>query len=369
MTARSRWEEFKVSMQPRIKEWKFMFRRMRESPLSVLGLSIIFGFAALAVLAPVLAPANPQDPFLIPQDTEIYKVSPVPSPPSLQHLFGTTGDHYDIYYACIWGTITAFRVGITTVGISLVIGVIVGVSAAYYGGPADEILMRFTDVIIAFPGLILAMALVIALPDVLFLDISLMLTIILGITMLFAILSRAKTKMTLTVLTIFVATLTLTLVYPLMLRLPMNRLDKVLIALWLIGWPSFARVIRGEVLRVKNEDYIEAARASGASDIRIVMKHILPNGVYPLLIMASLDIGAIVLTAAALSFLGLGAPPNFADWGQIIERSRNWISRQEFLANAHVFIIPGIFIFVFVLGWNLLGDAVRDVLDPTLRRK
>jgi peptide/nickel transport system permease protein len=369
MTARSKWAEFKVSMQPRTKEWKFMLRRMRESPLSVVGVSIIAVFVAIAVLAPVLAPPNPQDPFMIPQDLEIYKVSSVPSAPTLQHLFGTTGDQFDIYYACVWGTITAFRIGITTVAISIAIGVVIGVAAAYYGGMADEALMRFTDIIIAFPGLILAMALVIALPEVLFLDITLILAILFGVTTLFMTVTRSRIKMTLTVLAFFAATLILALVYPFVLRIPINRLDKVLISLWLIGWPGYARVIRGEVLRVKNEDYIEAARASGASDLRIVIRHILPNAVYPLLIMGSLDTGAIVLTAAALSFLGLGAPPNYADWGQIIQRSMNYISRQDFVANAFVFIIPGIFIFVFVLGWNLLGDAVRDIFDPTLRRR
>jgi peptide/nickel transport system permease protein len=369
MTVRSKWAEFRVSMQPRVKEWRFMLRRMRESPLSIVGVSIIAVFVGIAVFAPVLAPANPQDPFLIPQDMEIFKVSSVPSPPSLTHLFGTTGDQFDIYYACVWGTITAFRIGITTVGISMVIGIIIGVAAAYYGGIADEALMRFTDIIIAFPGLILAMALVLALPEVLFLDISLILAIIFGLTALFVILTRSRIRITLTVLAFFVATLALTLVYPLVLRVPINRLDKVLISLWLIGWPGYARVIRGEVLRVKNEDYVEAARASGASDLRIVIKHILPNAVYPILIMGSLDTGAIVLTAAALSFLGLGAPANYADWGQIIQRSMNYISRQDFVSYAYVFLIPGIFIFIFVLGWNLLGDAVRDVFDPTLRRR
>jgi len=370
MAKLSRIEEFRASMQPRIKEWKFIFSRMRKSPLSMVGIILVLSFVVIAILAPVLAPPLPgYDPFIIPKDTEIGKLIPNPTPPSTSHPFGTTDEQYDIYHACIWGTITAFRVGITTVAISVIIGLIVGIAAGYYGGIADEVLMRFTDIIIAFPGLILAMALVIALPDFLSVDLSLALSVIFGVTLLFGVIARANKKLMIVALVFFAVFLILYALHPILLAIQLNRLDKVLITLWLIGWPSYSRVVRGEVLRVKGEDYIEAAKASGASDLRIVYKHILPNGVYPILIMASLDTGSIVLTAAALSFLGLGAPPNYADWGQIIERSRNWIRAQQFVQNIHAFLIPGIFIFTFVLGWNLLGDAVRDVLDPTLRRR
>lgn len=369
MTTSSKWEEFKVSMQPKIKEWKFMLKRMRESPLSLAGILIILVFVIIAVLAPVLAPPQNVDPFMIPRDAEISKISPVPTPPTIEHLFGTTDQQYDVYYACIWGTITAFRVGITTVAIALMLGTLIGVVAAYYGGLVDEVLMRFTDVILAFPGLILCMALVIAIPQVFTVNVSLILVIVFGLTTFFAFISRTNIKLTIILLIIFIATLVSVFIYPLNLNFLINNLDKVLIALWIVGWPGYARVIRGETLRVKSEDYIEAAKASGASDLRIVVKHILPNAIYPILIMASLDTGAIVLTAAALSFLGLGAPTYYADWGQIIQRSQPWISSRRIIDFAHVFLIPGIFIFVFVLGWNLLGDAFRDVLDPTLRRR
>ncbi len=370
MAKLSRWEEFKVSMQPRIKEWRFMFNKMRKSPLSLIGIFIVVGFVVIAILAPVLSPPLPgYDPFIIPKDTEIGKLMPSPTPPSTAHLFGTTDEQYDIYHACIWGTITAFRVGLTTVAISVIIGLIVGIAAGYYGGIADEALMRFTDIIIAFPGLILAMALVIALPDFLNINLSLIVSALLGLTLVFALVTRTNKKIIILISGFLAVFLVSYVLLPIFLSIQLGRLDKVLITLWLIGWPSYARVVRGEVLRVKGEDYMEAAKASGASDLRIVFKHILPNGVYPILIMASLDTGSIVLLAAALSFLGLGAPPNYADWGQIIERSRNWIRSEQFLQNLHAFLIPGIFIFTFVLGWNLLGDAVRDVLDPTLRRR
>jgi peptide/nickel transport system permease protein len=158
---------------------------------------------------------------------------------------------------------------------------------------------------------------------------------------------------------------------PLKWSTTLTSLDKVLIAFVLIGWPGYARVIRGEVMRVKNEDYVEAAKAVGCSDFRVIFKHIFPNTIYPIIIMASLDIGGIVLSAAALGFLGIGSPEGYSDWGRLISLSRDWIlsSTQNPLEYWYLFIIPGIFIFTFVLGWNLLGDAFRDILDPTLRRR
>jgi peptide/nickel transport system permease protein len=304
-------------MAPSIKEWKFMLSRLKKSPLSLVGIAILVFYAAMALLAPVLAPPNPSwslykvyDPFRIPRESYTNE----PAPPSANHPFGTTEQQYDIFYGAIWGTITAFRVGLWVVAACLIIGISVGVVAGYYGGLIDEVMMRLTDVVIAFPGLILAMALVAALG---------------------------------------------------------KSLDNVMLALILVGWPGYTRLIRGEVLRVKQEDYVEAAKAAGASDLRVVVKHILPNAIYPVVIAASLDTGAIVLAAAGLSFLGLGAAPDYADWGQMISRSQNWIygNPQNPFAYWHTFMIPGIFIFIFVLGWNLLGDAFRDILDPTLRRR
>lgn len=307
---KSRFEEFKAGLRPLMKELKFSLGRIKKSPLSLMGLSIVLFFVAVALLAPVLAPPSGPDPYIVPH--EGFAVEP--KPPSSKHLFGTTEQQWDIYYACIWGTRTAFRVGIMVVGGVLIISLVVGSLASYYGGIIDEILMRVTDIIWAFPGLILSMALVIA----------------------------------------FGA-----------------NLDSVMVALTLVGWTSYTRVLRSEILRVKQEDYIEAAKAAGCSDLRVIVKHILPNAIYPIVIMASLDIGAIVLSAAALSFLGLGAPPGYADWGQMISYSRNWIMGKPGNPYAfwYTYWIPGIFIFIFVLGWNLLGDAFRDIMDPTLRRR
>ena len=359
-------------MRPRVKEWKFMFLRIRKNTLALAGLVIILFFAAIGMLAPILAPVPPDslDAFKIPKDTEINVLTPNPTPPTLRHIFGTTDQQYDLYYACIWGTLTAFRTGLTVVGISLIVGLLVGTLAAYYGGMLDEVLMRFTDIIIAFPGLILAMALVIAFPAKIPINLSMLFVVIFALVSFLLLVLGVRKKLLLAIQGLLMLSLLSIFYYPLILDLSLSRLDKVLIAITLVGWPGYTRVIRGEVLRVKNEDYIEASKASGSTDFGVIFKHVWPNTVYPILIVATLDIGSIVLSAAALSFLGIGAEPDYADWGQIIQRSRAWMSRPEqLIGNLHTFLIPGLFITSFVMGWNLLGDALRDVLDPTLRRR
>ncbi len=371
MSLKARWDEFKTGMGPRLAEWRFMLKRIRQSSLAMVGLIIILAFVGIAIMAPVLAPPQSADPFKIPQDTEILSLaSNNPTPPTVRHIFGTFEGQYDMYYACIWGTITAFRIGVLVVAVSLVIGLLVGTLAAYYGGLLDEALMRFTDIIIAFPGLILAMALVLAFPATIGINVS---VVLLAMSLMFMLILLAfkpdRRWMSVLMLILMFAVLS-TLYFPYVLNLGLARLDKVLIAITLVGWPGYARVIRGEVLRVKNEDYIEASRASGSSDFRVIMRHILPNSIYPVLIVATLDIGSVVLTAAALSFIGMGAPQDYADWGQVISRAQAWmLNANQIILYFHTFFIPGLFIALFVVGWNLLGDALRDVLDPMLRRR
>jgi dipeptide transport system permease protein len=345
----------------------------------------------IALLAPILAPPVIRDPMRIWNDDIGNSV--VKPPGTLvnskdngimarslgykTHLFGSI-EGWDIYYGCIWGTVTAFRIGVMVVAISLVVGLAIGCVAGYYGGIIDEIMMRFTDIIFAFPALILAMALVLAMPDRLIVDIGLYVTAVIAALVIILITSRGF-KLALMwsallgilgVICVFIAENVFKLsLYPMSLML--TDLDKVLLALIVVGWPGYTRVIRGEILKVKQEDYIEAAKAVGCSDFRIMIRHIIPNSIYPILIIASLDIGSIVLLAAALSFLGIGAPTGYADWGQLINLSRTYIFSRgtDPWKYWYAFIIPGVFIGVFTLGWNLLGDAFRDILDPTLRRK
>lgn len=386
MDIRSRIKEFKRGMVPHISEAKFMLRRIKKSPLSVVGISIIIFFAILAALAPVLAPPVNRNPYEIWLDG--YATTPrPPGSPIIRntraiklgytsHIFGTAPGQYDIYYGIVWGTITAFRVGIFVVGGIIIIGCAIGILAGYYGGVIDELMMRFTDIIFAFPGLVLAMALVLALPTTWKIDmffyvfsaIGFIGFVILGFKIL-RLSSGQSLGFGFLGLIIFILIDMYVLKSPSYWIMPLQlaKLDKALIALTVVGWPGYTRLIRGEVLRIKQEDYIEASKAVGCSDFRIMFKHILPNSIYPILISASLDIGAIVLTAAALSFLGIGADSGYADWGQMISFARNYVDIS--MTNWYAFFIPGFFILLFVLGWNLLGDAFRDILDPTLRRR
>jgi len=290
----------------------FIWYNLKKSPLSIVGIVIVFIFAMVAIFAPLIAPTpeGHYNPYMIPR----AGYSPTPEPPNAEHIFGTTQGQYDILYGVIWGTRTAFQIGISVIGAVLIIGITLGSIAGYFGGIIDEILMRITDIFLAFPALILAMAITIALGP---------------------------------------------------------SLTTIMLALIIVSWPSYARLVRGDILSIREEDFIQAARGAGSSNFRIIIRHVLPNSIYPVLIVASLDIGAVVLSAAALSFLGLGVPEGYADWGQMISFSRNWIvgTANNAFAYWYTVVIPGVFIFLFVLGWNLLGDAFRDILDPRLSRR
>jgi peptide/nickel transport system permease protein len=292
--------------------FSFILYNLKKSPLSIVGIILVFIFLMIAIFAPLIAP-TPEghfNPYMIPR----AGYSPTPQPPSAEHIFGTTQGQYDILYGVIWGTRTAFQIGLAVISAILIIGITLGSIAGYFGGRLDEVIMRITDIFLAFPALILAMAITIAVGP---------------------------------------------------------SLTTIMLALTIVSWPSYARVIRGDILSIREEDFVQAARGVGSSNLRIIMRHVLPNSIYPVLIMASLDIGAVVLSAAALSFLGLGVPEGYADWGQMISFSRNWIvgTGDNAFAYWYTVVIPGIFIFLFVLGWNLLGDAFRDILDPRLSRR
>jgi peptide/nickel transport system permease protein len=289
----------------------FTAKRLFTNPLTIVGLCIVLGFAVVAILAPVIAPPeDPSSPYQIPHDG--WRMAP--SPPSPEHPLGTLQQQYDIFYGVVWGTRNAFRIGLTVVGANLLIGIVLGSISGYFGGLFDEIVMRVADVFYAIPFLVMAMAMVVAFG---------------------------------------------------------RGLGSIVMVLIILGWPTYTRVIRSEILVVKNMDYICAAKAAGCSPFSIIARHVIPNSVYSVIIVASMQIGVTVLTAAALSFLGLGADTGYADWGQMVSTSRNWIigPSGNRLAYWYVVFIPGFAIALFVLGWNLLGDAVRDVFDPKMRRK
>lgn len=285
-------------------------RRLLLNPTSLTGIILVIFFVVVALAAPLLAPPKRQrEPYLIPKDGFAME----PRAPTREHPFGTTEGQYDIYYGVVWGTRTAFRVGLIITGATVTIGLIMGSLAAYYGGWLDDIFMRIVDIIMAFPYLLAAITL--------------------------ASVLQARN---------------------------IRGLTTGMIALIAFGWTTYARLIRGDILTVKERDFVMAARAMGASDFRILTRHVLPNAIFPTLVMASMDIGSYVLNFSALSFLGLGAEIGYADWGQMISFARDWIPR---LADYwYIIVYPGTAILLFVLSWNLIGDAFRDIVDPKLRR-
>ena len=300
-----------------------LVKQLLKNPLSLTGIILIVIYILIAVFAPVLAPPQKRNPYDIPRDG--YRAEP--RPPSWfrseseeavapgdegWHWLGTTEGQYDIFYGIVWGTRTAFRAGLFVTLATVLIGLTIGTIAAYYGGWLDETLMRVVEIFQAFPFLLAAMTMA-------------------------AVLQPKLGK----------------------------GIWTPIVALTAFGWTSYARLIRGDILSVKQREYVLAARVVGAGDFRIVMRHVIPNAIFPTLVVASMDIGTYVLSFAALSFLGVGVPVGYADWGQIISFARNWI---PVLAKYwHIIVFPGAAITFYVLGWNLLGDAFRDILDPRMR--
>ncbi|MCC7129695.1 MAG: ABC transporter permease, partial [Anaerolineae bacterium] len=229
------------------------------------------------------------------------------------HIFGTTSGQYDLFYGVVWGTRTALKVGLIVETFTLIIGILVGSLAAFYGGHVDNVLMRITEIFQAFPYLLAALTL------------SAILTPVIG-----------------------------------------KGIWPPLIAMVAFGWMAYARIIRGDILSVRERDYIMAARVIGVKDQRILLKHVIPNAIYPTLILASMNIGADVISFAALSFLGIGTEVGYADWGQMIAFARNWIP--SLATYWWIVLFPALALIFFTLGWNLVGDALRDIMDPRLRR-
>ncbi|MCA9899355.1 MAG: ABC transporter permease [Ardenticatenaceae bacterium] len=315
-------------------EWYRLLKGVVTNPLSVTGLIIVAIFLLIGAFAPTLAPAPNEnwDPYTIPRDG----FKPEPLPPGTEwkqnvpatvpgwyrvitgnetwvHILGTTSGQYDIWYGIIWGTRTALLAGTAVVAISALFGILVGSIAGFYGGWVDEIMMRIVEVFIVFPALVAVLVL------------SSILVPIFG-----------------------------------------QSLWPAMIALVVFGWMGYARLLRGDILSNKERDYVLAARASGAKDTHIILKHVLPNAIFPTLVFLSLDMGAIVLSFAALSFLGVGVEPGYADWGQIVSFARDWILTLD--KHWYIVLFPGMALLLYGLGWNLLGDALRDILDPKLRK-
>jgi peptide/nickel transport system permease protein len=268
--------------------------------LTIVGLIIVAILVIVAIFAPWIAT----------HDVGATNLSLRYLPPSSQYLFGTDSTGRDIFSRVVFGARISLKVGIVVVAVSAIVGTLLGALAGYYGGWIDRIISGYVfNVFLAFPGLLLAIAMV-------------------------AFLGAG--------------------------------LNKLIFALCIIGWVGYARLIRGQVLKVREYDFVQAARALGASDARILVIHILPNAIQPLIVQASLGMAGAVLSEAALSFLGLGVPPPAPSWGVMIEEARDLSTLQ---AAPHALIFPGLAIALTVLAFNFVGDGLREYLDPRQRSR
>ena len=266
--------------------------RMRKTKAWSVGLLLVAGVVACALLAPIIAPESPREQVL----------AEGLDGPSLAHPFGQDRLGRDVLSRTIYGARISFWVATLAVGISLGIGLLVGAAAGYFGGLTDEFLMRLVDILQAFPGILLAIAFA-------------------------AILGPSITN--------------------------------VVIALSLIGWVGYARLVRGQILVVREMEFVAAARALGGRDLRVILHHLLPNIIGPILVEASFGFAAAVIAEASLSFLGLGAQPPTASWGAMLNEARQYL-----LVAPHLTLFPGLAVVVTVMGFNFLGDGVRDLWDP-----
>lgn len=266
--------------------------RLLRTPLSALGMALLGLLVVGAVFAPLIAPYNPDG----------FDAAAKFLPPSSHHLFGTDDVGRDLFSRVLYGARYSLTAGCAILAIAAGLGTAIGLVAGYAGGLLDEVLMRITDMFLAFPALILAMCVAAAL----------------GPSLVNATLATA-----------------------------------------IVWWPWYARLVRGQVLQLRNEAFVSVARLAGASRTRILFRHILPNCTTPIIVQMSLDLGYAILTLAALSFIGLGAQPPTPEWGSMIA-----VGRDYYLTQWWYVTFPGIAIFVSVLAANLVGDGLQEALSP-----
>jgi len=260
------------------------------------GAILTIALILVALAAPLISPFDPNS-----QDT-FRRLEP----PSKQHPLGLDDLGRDVLSRILWGARVSLRVGFSVVFLASIIGITLGAMAGYFGGAVDTVVMRITDILLAFPGILLAIALV-------------------------AVLGPS--------------------------------INNVILALATIGWVGYARLVRGQVLKVREMEFVTAAKALGARSPRVIVRHVLPNVINPVIVMATLGLAGAILAEAALSFLGLGVQPPTPSWGAMLTAGRRYLG----LAN-HLAIYPGIAIMLAVMGLNFLGDGLIDALDPKYRK-
>lgn len=271
------------------------WRQFRRSRAGLLGLGIILAFLLIGLLAPSIAPRDPYD---VDFDRSLERPTP-------ESLFGRDELGRDMLSRIIYGARISLVIGVIAVAIGVGVGVPLGALSGYHGGVPDLLTQRVVDVMLAFPGILLAIVIV----------------AVLGVG-----------------------------------------LPQAMIAIGIVSIPVYARLVRGQTLSLRNQEFVEAARAMGAGVGRIIVRHVLPNTLGVVIVQSTLQIASAILTAAALGFLGLGAQPPTAEWGAMLSSARQYLRLAP-----HAVTFPGVAIMITVLGFNLLGDAVRDALDPRMR--
>jgi peptide/nickel transport system permease protein len=270
-------------------------RAMKKNKIAIVGMGIVFFFILLAIFADVIAPYGINDQVL---ENKLQS-------PSQQHWFGTDDFGRDILTRVIYGARISLWVGFFSVLGSIIVGTTLGMLAGYFGRWVDTLISRFFDIMLAFPSILLAIAIV-------------------------AVLGPS--------------------------------LQNALIAIAVINIPTFGRLVRSKVLSIKEEEYILAAKSQGMKHTRILIHHVLPNSIAPIVVQGTLSIGTAIIEAAALGFLGLGAAPPDPEWGMMLADSKNYIQKAPW-----TMIFPGLAIMLTVLGFNLMGDGLRDALDPRMK--
>jgi peptide/nickel transport system permease protein len=245
-------------------------------------------------------------PYIAPYGSQTRNWNEQLQPPSGEHLFGTDDLGGDVFSRIIWGAQISLYIGFLVVTTAIILGSVIGGLSGYFGGLIDELMMRVTDVFLSFPSLVLAMVVCAALG---------------------------------------------------------RSIENVMLAMCIVWWPSYARIIRGQALSVRERKYIEAARAIGGTDRHIIIRHLLPNSMSPIVVQATMDLGNTILTAAALSFIGFGAQPGTAEWGRMISEGSEYMMNYPWIVT-----FTGLAILVVCLGFNLFGDGIRDIMDPKMRR-
>ena len=266
-----------------------------KSPLTLFGALLVILLILMAIFAPLIAPYNPNK----------ISLREKLAPPSLKHPFGTDEVGRDLLSRVIYGSRISLQVGIVVVLLSGIPGILIGAFSGYYGGQLDNIIMRFMDIVMAFPPLVLALSIAAALGP---------------------------------------------------------SLVNSMMAVAFIMIPKFSRLVRGETLALKEKPFVLATRAQGGKPLFIIFRHIIPNSLSSVIVLASLVMGDAILVAASLSFIGLGAQPPTPEWGALVSVGRKYILDQWWYAT-----FPGLFIFLAVMGFNLFGDGLRDILDPKIR--